>query len=114
MRLSQTRLNCGGVAAVQVQVSGWGNQTERIWLNRQVVNRSEFEARLLEELKRRPPDCAVAFEGDPDVEFKLAGSVIGTIRGLGAEVVLVPGRKDTLRARQVERGAPGPINRGRP
>ena len=88
------QVNCPHQDPVRVRVSGNQSEDPRLYLNSRLTSSKDFEARLLTEIARRPPGCAIYVEGGPDLEFKSVSRAIDVIHGLHVGVVLAPAIKE--------------------
>ena len=96
-----------GIAPLVVRVSPPGvNSRPRLYVDSRSVSRGDFESVLQKELSQRPPNWPVYLDGDPDMEAHWVLEIVDVIRGLRAEVVLLPGPR--ARGAQEFRRTPGP------
>ena len=87
-----------GIQPVLVRIESAGpGRRPKLYLNSRQVSWEDFGADLQEELMRRPPDWPVYLDGDPRLAVSWPFRAIDTIRGSGAEVVLVTGRQRATR-----------------
>jgi biopolymer transport protein ExbD len=75
-----------------------------LYVDSRPVSWEDFAAVLQNDLNRRPPNWPVYFQGDPEMEWQWAVTVIDTIGGLHAEVILLtpasaPAKAPVSRAR---------------
>jgi hypothetical protein len=91
--LCRARCLTGGDRAI---VAGHGPECRHyssIWHSTvndsQPVPWPDFDSALRQKLAHYPPHWPIYLDGDPNMEWKYAAEVIGTIRGQGAEVILL-------------------------
>ncbi len=63
-----------------------------LYLGDQRIPWRDLETVLRNELARRPPSWPVYFEGDPEMEWGSAVTIMDRIRRAGADVVMLPKR----------------------
>ena len=89
-----------GIQPLLVRVaSGGSGAVPNLYVNSQLVSWQDFGTVLQKELSRRPPNWPVYLEGDGDMEWRYAVNAIDTIRGLHAEVILLPATTAPVRGR---------------
>ena len=81
-----------GIQPVTVRVAPGPDTHPSPYVNGQPVSWDDLNTVLGKELAQRPPAWPVYVEADPNVEWKDALKAIDIIRGLRAEVVLLPHR----------------------
>ncbi len=75
-----------GIQPVLVRVA----KNSQVYIGSELTSRENLSTRLKQELSHRPPDWPVYVEADPDLDWAQVAKVIDEIRGIGADVILVP------------------------
>ncbi len=73
---------------VRIRLATPGQRPD-LYIDSQLVTWEEFDAALLAQIRRRPLIWPVYVQGDRDMDWRWAAEVIGRIRGVPAEVILV-------------------------
>jgi len=83
---------------VRLAYKGYNNRPD-IYIDSNQVSWQDFEPALREKLALYPPHWPICLDGDPGMDWQYAVEAIDTIRGLGAEVILLSRQQRPVKMR---------------
>ena len=75
-----------GIQPLRIQI---GPGLGKLYVDAKPAHWEDLAPTLRQALSRRPPNWPVYIDGDPDLEWKDVAPAVDTVRGLGAQVVLI-------------------------